>query len=164
MSGSQRKQNQKKKKAMADVLKIKELREETGISIGECKRALDKTGGNLEKAKAVLKKMGAEFAVEKRGRDTNTGVIQSYIHSNRKIGVLMELRCETDFVAKNKEFQNLGHEICMQIAAVCPESKEALLESAWIKDEGRKIKDLISENIAKLGENIVVERFVFYRV
>ena len=149
---------------MVNVSKIKELREATGISIGECKKALDETGGDIEKAKIVLRARGADFAVKKKERDTNAGIIQSYIHSNKKIGALLDLRCETDFVAKNKEFQGLGYEICMQIAAIQPEDREALLEGAWVKDESRKIKDLIFQSIAKLGENIVVERFVCYKI
>lgn len=135
--------------------KIKQLRKETGISISECKKALEKSGGDLEKAKEFLKISGKVLAQKKSERETKFGIVEAYIHSNKKIGVMIELFCESDFVANSKEFQNLAHELCLQIAAISPE-EVPLLEQEWIKDPTKKIKDLIDEHIAKFGENIVL--------
>jgi len=145
------------------VEKIKKLREETEISIAECKKALEEAKGDLEKAKEILKKKYGEMAKKRKERETKEGIIEAYIHPGRKIGVLLELRCESDFVAKNPEFQKLAHELCLQIAAIDPE-EIPLLEQNWIRDESKKIKDLISEYIAKFDENIVVERFARFQI
>lgn len=147
-----------------NIDQLKKLRQITGISLAECRNALEETGGNLEKAKEILKKRGVEFAAKKQERNVCAGIIHSYIHANKKIGVLLDLKCETDFVAKNQDFQELAQEICMQIAAMAPENKDALLEQVWIRDENKKIKELISECIAKLGENILIEKFIRYEL
>lgn len=99
---------------------IKKLRAETGIGISECKEALDSTQGDLEKAKEFLKKKGREIAANKSAREAHQGIIESYIHANGKVGVLIELRCESDFVAKSEQFQELARELAMQIAAMSP--------------------------------------------
>jgi elongation factor Ts len=148
---------------MSLIEKIKKLREETEISIAECKKALEEAKGDLEKAKEILKKRYGEMAKKRKERETKEGIIEAYIHPGKKIGVLLELRCESDFVAKNPEFQKLAHELCLQIAAVDPE-EIPLLEQNWIRDESKKIKDLISEYIAKFDENIVVERFARFQI
>jgi elongation factor Ts len=145
------------------VEKIKKLREETEISIAECKKALEEAKGNLEKAKEILKKRYGEMAKKRKEKETKEGIIEAYIHPGRKIGVLLELRCESDFVAKNPELQKLAHELCLQIAAIDPE-EIPLLEQNWIRDESKKIKDLISEYIAKFDENIVIERFARFQI
>jgi elongation factor Ts len=145
------------------IEKIKKLREETEISIAECKKALEEAKGDLEKAKEILKKRYGEIAKKRKERETKEGIIEAYIHPGRKVGVLLELRCESDFVAKNPEFQKLAHELCLQIAAIDPE-EIPLLEQNWIRDESKKIKDLISEYIAKFDENIVVERFARFQI
>lgn len=149
---------------MISIDKIKKLRQETSISIIECKKALEQTKGDLEKAKAILQKKGIEFAAKKQEREAKTGIIESYIHTDKKKGVLLNIQCETDFVAKNEEFQKLAHEICLHIVAMDSESINVLLEEPWIKDQDKKIKDLISEHIAKLGENIVIEKFIRYEI
>jgi elongation factor Ts len=95
-------------------------------------------------------------------RQTSQGVISSYIHPNKKVGVLLELDCETDFVAKSQDFQNLSHELCLQVAAMGEEIP--LLEQPWIKDNSKTIKDLIEEYIGKIGENVSVRRFIRYDV
>ena len=105
---------------MVSIKQIKQLRQETGVSIIECKKALVEAKGNLKKAKEVLRKLGREFAEKKADREGKTGIIESYIHQNKKIGVLLDIRCESDFVAKSADFQNLAHEICLQIAAMKP--------------------------------------------
>lgn len=104
---------------MADIEKIKQLRQETGISVQECKKALEEAA-DLEEAKKILREKGKKLAQEKSGREAEQGIIESYIHSNKKVGSLIKLRCESDFVAKSKEFQKLAHELCMQIAASKP--------------------------------------------
>jgi len=145
------------------IEKIKKLREETEISILECKKALEEAKGDLEKAKEILKRRYGEIAKKRREKETKEGIVEAYVHPGKKIGVLLELRCESDFVAKNPEFQKLAHELCLQIAAIDPE-EIPLLEQNWIRDESKKIKDLISEYIAKFDENIVVERFARFQI
>lgn len=145
------------------IEKIKKLREETGISITECKKALAQTKGDIEKAKEILKKWGKTLAQTKKERKAGQGIIAGYLHPTKKIGVLLELNCETDFVGKSQDFQTLSHELCLQIAALGDE-EVPLLSQPWIKDETKNIKDLIDESIAKLGENIVVKRFVRYQL
>ncbi len=148
---------------MVSIDQIKKLREDTGISITQCKKALEEANGDIEKAKEILKKWGANFAEKKIQRETKQGIIESYIHSNKKIGAMIELGCETDFVAKNPDFQKLAHELCMQIAAINPE-ETPILDQLWIKDQTKTIKDLINEYISKLGENIVLKRFIRYEI
>ena len=147
---------------MGSIEQIKKLREETELSITECQRALKEAKGNIERAKEILKKWGKETARKKAERETQQGIVDSYIHPNKKIGVILELNCETDFVAKSEAFQRLSHELCLQIAAMGEEV--SLLEQPWIKDETKTIKDLIEEAIAKLGENIVIKRFTRYEL
>ena len=105
---------------MISIEQVKQLREETGVSIQECKRALEKAAGDLEKAKIVLREWGKDFAGKKTEREVKEGIIASYIHPNKKIGVIIELRCESDFVAKSEDFQKLAHELCLQVAALRP--------------------------------------------
>jgi len=148
---------------MVTIDKIKQLRQKTGVSILECKKALKETGGDIEKAKEVLRKRGKEIAQQKSQRETGQGIVESYIHANKKVGVLLELNCETDFVAKNKDFQELAHELSLQIAAMDDE-EIPLLGQSWIKDESKTVKELIEEYISKLGENITVKRFTKYEI
>ncbi|KUK14580.1 MAG: translation elongation factor Ts [Synergistetes bacterium] len=188
---------------------VKELRARTGAGVVECKNALEEAGGDIEKAIEILRKKGIAKAAKKMGRVTAEGVIASYIHTDKKLGVIVEVNCETDFVARTKEFQELAHEIAMQIAASAPlyvspedvpqdvlEKEKAiyreqvlaegkpehvaekivegkikkfyeevcLLEQPYIRDQNRKIKELIAEKIAILGENITVRRFARFRV
>ena len=148
---------------MVTVDQIKQLRGETGVSVIECKKALAEAKGNVSKAKEILKKWGKEIAKIKAQRETSQGIIESYIHPNKKVGVLLELDCETDFVGKSQDFKNLAHELCLQIAAM-DEEETPLLKQPWIRDESKKIKELIDEYIAKIGENIVVKRFIKYKI
>jgi len=140
---------------MVSIDQIKKLREETEISISECKKALEEAKGDLEKAKEILKKTGKALAQKKAQRITKQGIVEAYIHPNKKIGVMIELFCESDFVANSEEFQKLAHELCLQIAAISPE-EQPLMEQPWIRDPTKKIQELIEEHIAKFGENIVV--------
>ena len=148
---------------MASIDQIKQLRAATGISVVECQKALRNSGGDLEKAKEILKKWGKEFAKTRLEREVKQGIIDSYIHSGKKVGVMIELRCETDFVAKSDDFKNLSHELCLQIAAISPDGMP-LFSQPWIKDQTKTIKDLIDGCIAKLGENIVLEKFIRYEL
>src|SRR4030042_4863861 len=105
---------------MVTIDQIKKLREETDVSVGECQKALKEADGDLEMAKEILRKKGQDFAKKRIEKETGQGIIESYIHSGKKIGVMVELRCESDFVAKSEDFQKLAHEICLQAAAMNP--------------------------------------------
>jgi len=148
---------------MVTIDQIKQLRENTGLSISECKKALEEAKGDFDKAKEILKKWGREFAKEKEKKETGQGVVESYIHFSKRVGAMVELGCESDFVAASEDFQKLAHELCLQIVAVSPE-EVPLLEQPWIRDETKTIKDLIKEHIAKFGENIVVKRFARFEI
>ena len=188
---------------------IKELREKTGAGVSHCKEALVETGGDIEKAIEYLRKKGLASAEKKMGREAKEGIVHSYIHLGGKIGVMIELNCETDFVARTDDFKKLANELCLQIAFDAPEyisredvpqeiiekekeiireqlkemnkpphiiekiiegklndfyAKHCLLELPYIRDEKIKVQDLIKEYISKLGENIVVKRFVRFQI
>ncbi len=143
---------------------IKELRDITGLSFHEIKKAIEEAKGDKLKAIEILKIHGASVAQKKAARATQEGIVESYIHSNKKIGVLVELLCETDFVARNPLFSELAHELAMHIAAMDPSDNEELLEQPYIKDQDVKIQDLVTQFIAKLGENIKVAKFVRFQI
>lgn len=188
---------------------VKELREKTGAGIMECKIVLSEAKGDIEKAIELLRKKGLSIAAKKAGRTTTEGLVGSYIHAGGKIGVLVEIGCETDFVARTSDFQELVKEIAMQVAAANPSymkrkdipeeeikkereifrvqakdtgkpehviekivdgkmekyyAEVCLLEQPYIKDPSIKVQDLLSQKVAKLGENIVVKRFVRFQV
>ncbi|OGZ26813.1 MAG: elongation factor Ts [Candidatus Nealsonbacteria bacterium RIFOXYB1_FULL_40_15] len=105
---------------MADLEQLKQLREETGVSVSECKKALEESAGNLEKAKEILRKWGKQLAGKKSERVAKAGIVESYIHAEGRVGVLLEIRSETDFVSKSEEFRSLAHEVCLHIAAAKP--------------------------------------------
>lgn len=197
--------------AVIDANIVKELREKTGAGIMDCKTALSQTGGDVEKAIVYLREKGTLQAAKKSERQTTEGIIGSYVHSGGKIAVLVEVNCETDFVARNEEFQELVKDLAMQVAGSFPEplyvSKEevpseilekekqiyikqaegsgkppaviekiasgkldkylseiCLSEQSFIKNPDIKIKDLLNQKIAKIGENIQIKRFVKYKV
>jgi len=188
---------------------IRELRNKTSAGIMDCKQALLEAGGDIQKAQDILREKGSAQLVKRSARDTREGLIYSYIHSGNKLGVLLEVNCETDFVARTSEFSQLAKELTMQIAAMDPlwikpedvpkgvieKEKEiykkqaqesgkpervvekivqgrlekyfsevCLLEQPYIKDPKIKVKDLLAELVAKLGENIRVGRFTRFRV
>jgi len=145
---------------MISAEQVKQLRQKTNISIMECKKALEETDGDGEKALKILEKSGQKKAIKKSDRDAEQGLIEAYIHNNGKIGVILELNCETDFVTKNSQFKELAHDLAMHIAAMNPSDLKELLAQPFIKDEGRDIQDLLNEIIAKLGENIKIRKFV----
>lgn len=141
---------------------VQQLRAETGAGIMDAKKSLQEAGGDVGKAKALLKERGLTKAAKKADRETAEGIVHSYIHGGGKIGVLLELLCETDFVAKNDGFRDLAQELAMQIAAGNPKDVDDLLAQPHIKDEKRTVEQLLQESIAKLGENIKVTRFTRY--
>jgi elongation factor Ts len=143
--------------------KIKKLREETGLGIIECKKAFEEAGYDEKKAREILKKRSLESAVKREHRETKSGIIEAYSHRG-KIGVLVELLCETDFVAKNAEFRNLAHNLALQIASMAPQDEKELLEQPYIKDESQTVSQLIQSVIAKTGENIKLRRFIRYEI
>jgi len=182
---------------------VKQLRDRTGAGMMDCKRALEATGGDQDKAATLLREKGLAGAQEKGARQTTEGIIVSYVHGGGRIGVLLELACETDFVARNAEFRRLANELAMQVAALSPLSvtpeglpphvvqaerelylnqcadkpenirerivtgkmekfheQVCLLRQVYIRDDSRKVDEIIKDAIAKLGENITVRRFV----
>lgn len=145
---------------MLDINKLKQLRNETGISFSLCKKALEESKNDLVLAKKFLAKWGIEKAKNKEKRETKHGAIFSYVHHNKKIASLLELFSETDFVSFNKEFQNLGKELAMQIASMPANKEKDLLEQEYIRDPSKKVDDLIKEAILKFGENIKIGRFI----
>ena len=149
---------------MLNIEDIKKLRDETGAGPVEIKKALTQAEGDFEKAKEILQATGIIKAGKKAGNETHDGLVDFYIHPNAKTGVLLDIRCQTDFVAKSPEFKNLAHEICLQIAALNSESVEALLSAPWMKQESKTIQTLIEDTVAKVGENIEIKRFVRYEI
>lgn len=140
------------------VDQIKELREQTGAGIADCKEALSLTKGDPEKAKELIKQKGLDKASKKEEREVRAGIVEVYSHGG-KIGVLVELLCETDFVARTEDFKNLAHELALQVASMNPSSVEDLLSQEYIKDASLTIDQLIKTVVGKLGENIQVGRF-----
>jgi elongation factor Ts len=138
---------------------IKSLRESTGGGIMDCRRALDETKGDAKKAAELLRKWGIEKSEKKADRETRAGIVDAYIHAAGKVGVLIEVACETDFVAKTDDFKSLVHELALQIASMEPKDVKALLKQEYIRDTKVIIGDLVKEKIGKLGENISVIRF-----
>jgi len=159
---------------------VKALRERTSAGIMECRNALEETGGDTEKAVELLRQRGIMKAGKKADREAKQGLVESYIHGGGRIGVLVELNCETDFVARTDGFRTLARDIAMQVAAMSPRyvrpderpadadggdpENLSLLEQPFIRDPKKSIEDLVKENIAILGENIVVRRFVRYEL
>jgi elongation factor Ts len=158
---------------------VKELRNKTNAGIGDCNKALLEVGGDIEKAIEFLKERGAAIAEKKKDVVATEGVIEAYIHHTKRIGALVELNCETDFVARTQEFKELAHDLAMQIAATSPQfltSEEmppeaeidpqtaCLLSQLFIKEPEKTVQEVISEMITKVGENIKVRRFARFEL
>lgn len=143
---------------------IKKLREKTGAPISDCREALQGAGGDFGKALAILKEKGAEIVAKKAARQTGEGLIETYVHSNGKIAAMVELACETDFVAKLADFKNLAHELALQVASMDPSNVDELLRQEYIRDGTRKVEDLVTEVVAKTGENIKIKRFIRFEL
>jgi elongation factor Ts len=158
---------------------VKELRDLTGAGMLDCKKALEKTGGELDKAKEILRKRGIAIAEKKATQETRQGLVEAYIHPDGRLGALVELNCQTDFVARTDAFRALAHELAMQVAATDPQhiapdelpagsdgnpEELCLLAQPFIRDPSRTIQDLINDTIAKTGENIRVRRFARFHL
>jgi len=168
---------------------IKDLREKTGAGVMDCKKAILEAEGNLEKAVEILNQRGIALARKKAERVADQGIIEAYVHPGGRIGVLVEVNCETDFVARTDEFKDLAHNLALQIAAMCPQfispedmaqetetetetetdadadAKTAcLLLQPYIKEPDKTVQDIVTETIAKVGENIKVRRFVRFEL
>lgn len=143
---------------------VKKIRSETGLGIMEIKAALVEVDGDEKKAKEILKAKGYEKAEKRAERETHQGRVATYTHSTGKIGVMVEMLCETDFVAKNEDFVAVTKDLCLQIAAMNPKDTEELLEQEFIKDPSQKIKDLVTALNAKFGENIKVGRIARFEI
>ncbi len=141
-----------------DLGLVKKLREETDAGIADCKEALKESGNDLAKAKQWLKEKGVEKGTKKGGREVSAGLVEVYSHRG-KIGVLVELLCETDFVARTDDFKSLAHELALQIASMNPQSDAELLKQEYIRDNALTVDQLIKSVSGKLGENIKVGRF-----
>ena len=159
------------------VDQIKELREMTGAGLMDCKKALTGANGDFDAAKAVLKERGFAMAQKKSSRALGSGLVEAYMHAGGRIGAMVEVNCETDFVARTDDFKTLAHDIAMQVAATAPAyltTEEAsgdenpeevcLLSQPFIKDPQKSVQDIIVEVIAKVGENIGVTRFSRFEI
>jgi elongation factor Ts len=146
----------------ADV--VKELRDKTGISVMECKKALEEANGDMEKALELLRARSAVIAAKKADRDLAAGIVASYIHSTGQIGALVLLVSETDFVSKNEEFGALARDIAMHAAAMKQESIEAILSEPFIKDPSKTIKDLLAAATQKFGERVEISKLSCFSV
>jgi elongation factor Ts len=161
------------------VDKIKELRDKSGAGVMECRNALNKANGDMEKAVELLKERGLLKAKKKAERITTEGLIEAYIHTGGKVGAMIEINCESDFVARTDEFKELAHNLAMQVAAMSPRfvseddvpggadvdlQTECLLLQPYIKDNEKTIEDLVVETIARVGENIKVSRFARFEL
>lgn len=157
----------------SDVNTVKELRQKTGAGVMAVKKALDESNGDIGKAEEMLKKQGLANAMKKSGRETSQGVVQSYIHAGNKIGAMVELKCETDFVARTDDFIALARDLAMQVAAMTPSyisrddegaseapDDEILLSQSFIKDSTVSIEEKVKEMIAKVGENVKISRII----
>lgn len=149
---------------MADIDQIKSLRDETGLSVADIKKAFVEAGGDIDKTRELLASRGGDIAAKKAGRDLKAGIVDSYIHNNKLSGCMLELLCETDFVSRGEVFQALAHDLALHITAMKPQNVEELMEQMFIKNPEQTIRDLITSHIAKLGENIQVGRFQVFQI
>lgn len=143
---------------------VKNLREETGAGMMDCKKALDKSNGDMAAAREMLKEMGMAKAEKKADRETKEGYIAIYNHTTGKTAAMVEMLCETDFVGRNDEFRALARDIAMQVSAMAPESVEELLAQEFIRDGSQTIDQMIKALSGKIGEKMTVNRFVRYVV
>ncbi len=143
---------------------VKQLRDATGVSVMECKKALDEAEGDMDRAIDILKKRSAAMVAKKSDRDLGAGSVMAYVHNTSQVGSLILLSCETDFVSKNEEYIAIGRDIAMHIAAMRPESIEVLMTQPFIKDSSKTIADLLSGATQKFGERIEVTQMSFFTV
>lgn len=146
-----------------DKEQLIKIRQETGLSVMEIKRALEETDNNYDQALKVLKQRGVEVMSKKQARAATQGIVDAYSHNGR-IGVLVEVNCETDFVARNEDFKNFVHNLSLQISAMAPSNVEELMTQPFVKDESQTVGQLLSALTSKLGEKLVIKRFVRYEI
>lgn len=147
---------------MISAQQIKELRDKTGVSMSSCKKALEEANGDIEKALAVLQRESAKSAEKKADRTLGAGVVEAYIHNDKKTGVLVELMCESDFVSGNEEFRALAKDIAMHIVASNPSDLNNLSSQSYIKNTAITIKELVNQAVQKFGEKIEISKFSRY--
>jgi elongation factor Ts len=146
------------------VDQIKALREETGISIGKCKESLVEAAGDMDKARALLRDISSKATAKKADRELGAGIVESYIHPNKNIGVLIKLSCETDYVARNENFISLANDIAMHIAAMGTENIQELMEQPFVKNPEITISKIIEDATLKIGERIDVAEFTRFSI
>jgi elongation factor Ts len=139
--------------------KIKKLRDKTGAGVMDVKKALEEAKGEMKKAEEIIREKGFAKAAKKSDREVKSGLIYSYVHQTGKVGAMVEIACETDFVAKNDEFIALCKEIAMQVASMNPKNVKELESQSYIRDSGKKVGDLVKELVGKVGENMKIVRF-----
>jgi elongation factor Ts len=138
---------------------LKELRERTGAGVLQCRQALEATEGDMERAEALLRENARKEAGKRAERAAGEGLVVSYIHHTGRMGALVEVNCETDFVARTEDFRELARTVAEHVAGAAPESTEALLAQPWIREPGRTVGDLVKETAGRLGEAVRVRRF-----
>lgn len=143
---------------------IKQLRQTTGAGIADCRKALIEAKGDFKKAADLVKSWGIDKAAAKADRAVGSGLVETYIHAGGRVGAMVEVNCETDFVARTDEFKSLAHELSLQVASMDPKDVEEFLKQEYIRDAGKTIEQLVKETIAKVGENIVVKRFMRFEL
>ena len=158
---------------------VKKLREESGAGMLDCKKALEETKGDYEKARTLLRERGFASAQKRAERETAEGMVQAYIHHNSRVGALVEINCESDFVARTEDFKNLVQTVVLQVAGADPQylsaedipagseddpKEVALLSQQLLRDDSRTVQDLLTETIAKTGENIRIKRFARFEL
>ncbi|MFL2640736.1 MAG: elongation factor Ts [Dehalococcoidia bacterium] len=158
---------------------IRDLRAKTGAGVMDCKKALEESNGDMNGAISLLKEWGISAVQKKSSRSANQGVVETYVHAGGRIGVILELNCETDFVARTPEFLSLAHDLALQIASMDPQSiddentdsssedfdgETRLMHQDFVKDPSQTISDLITEAVSRIGENILVRRFTRYEL
>jgi elongation factor Ts len=149
---------------MATAGDIKRLREETSCGVIDCKKALEEAKGDFPKAKELLRKRGLELAAKKGDRAAKEGRVEVYMHPGNKIGVLLEVNCETDFVARSEDFCTFTKNVAMHIAFTNPENTQALLAQPYVREASKTIQDLLNELISKIGENTIIGRFIRIKI
>lgn len=146
------------------VEQIQALRVKTGYGVMDVKRALEESDGDNDRAEQLLRKKGGAKAAAKAGRAMQSGRVEAYLHGDGKIGVLLEVNAETDFVAKNDEFQRFVHDLALQVASMRPDDVDELLSQPFIKEPAKTVQDLLHEMVGKIGENLSIRRFVRYEL
>jgi len=160
------KKGQRKERIIMEVKlqDVQKLREKTKCGVMDCRQALAESGGDMVKAEKWLKEKGIRSAAKRAERETAEGVLETYSHQNGRIVAVVELVCETDFVAKNEEFTRLAHEVAMQVAAMSPKNIDELSGQQWIKDDKTTIDELVKETAGKIGENVKIRRIARFEM